>query len=656
MIGRRIGGRYEILSRLGEGGMAIVYKAKDLILDRLVAVKILRSDLADDQEFIKRFHREAESVASLSHPNIVAIYDIGEEEDCYYMVMEYVQGMSLKAYIRQYSPIKVSEAIHIMEQVALAIAHAHQHGIVHRDIKPHNILIDASGNVKVTDFGIALAVSSATITYTHSILGSAHYLSPEQARGGKATAKSDIYALGIVMFELLTGRLPFPGESPVSVALKHLNEPMPYPREIRPEIPQSVENIVIRATAKLPLDRYASVMEMYHDLETSLEPQRAGEERLVLDEPNPEEDADDDERTIKISTLQSAGYAVAPSSSEKTASGPEDGKKKKSGVRKWLTFTGILMLLIIAGLVIGLTVLPKMLYVSNVTVPSVTGKTFAAASKMIDSRSLKTVRRNQPNSKVKKGNVVSQDPDAGIEVKSGTKVTLFVSSGAQKIMVENYIGYSRDTLAHTLSDTGYKNVVWTGETSTSVPEGEVIRQTPRAGKRVVPENTTLHLTYSIGITVPDLSGETKDEVIQQLSSMGLKADFSSGSYSPIIPKDQVVSQQPAAGSRVMSGTTVVVSLSKGQQPQPKEIDKPIKVVYQNKGNGNSDGNDGSSRPARVQIYYTDANHHNALFIDEEITSTKTYTIPFTINPGKKGTYRISIDGRTVKDGTVDYPG
>ncbi len=212
MIGRRIGGRYQILSRLGDGGMAIVYKAQDLILDRPVAVKILRTELAEDEAFVKRFHREAEAVASLSHPNIVAIYDIGEEEDCYYIVMEYVHGMNLKTYIRDQSPISIPDAVLIMRQIVRAIAHAHAHGIVHRDIKPLNILIDDSGHVKVTDFGIAMAVSGATITFTHSILGSAHYLSPEQARGGKATVKSDIYSLGIVLFELL-------------LSLIHISEP-----------------------------------------------------------------------------------------------------------------------------------------------------------------------------------------------------------------------------------------------------------------------------------------------------------------------------------------------------------------------------------------------------------------------------------------------
>ncbi|WP_262391910.1 protein kinase domain-containing protein [Sporolactobacillus inulinus] len=201
MIGKRVGGRYQIISRLGEGGMAVVYKAKDLILDRLVAVKTLRPELAGDEEFVRRFHREAESVASLSHPNIVAIYDIGEE-DCYYLVMEYIEGMTLKEFIKNYSPISIDDSIYIMKQILLAIGHAHEHGIVHRDIKPQNILINESESVKVTDFGIALAVSGATITYTHSIMGSAHYLSPEQAKGGTATIKSDIYALGIVMFEL----------------------------------------------------------------------------------------------------------------------------------------------------------------------------------------------------------------------------------------------------------------------------------------------------------------------------------------------------------------------------------------------------------------------------------------------------------------------
>lgn len=257
--------------------MANVYLAHDMILDRDVAVKVLRMDFAEDEEFIRRFHREAQSATSLAHPNIVNIYDVGEEDSIYYIVMEYVDGQTLKQYIQQNSPIRIDDALEILKQLTSAISHAHQNHIIHRDIKPHNILIDRHGNVKITDFGIAMALSATSITQTNSVLGSVHYLSPEQARGGMANRKSDIYSLGIVMFELLTGRLPFSGESAVSIALKHLQSETPSLKRWNPSIPQSVENIVLKATAKDPFHRYDTVEEMEEDIRTALEPERLHE-------------------------------------------------------------------------------------------------------------------------------------------------------------------------------------------------------------------------------------------------------------------------------------------------------------------------------------------------------------------------------------------
>lgn len=653
MIGRRVGGRYQILSRLGEGGMAIVYKAKDLILDRFVAVKILRPELAGDEEFVRRFHREAESVASLSHPNIVAIYDIGEEEDCYYIVMEYVHAMTLKEFIKDYSPISISESVDIMKQVARAIAHAHARGIVHRDIKPHNILIDEEEHVKVTDFGIALAISDSTITYTHSIIGSAHYLSPEQARGGKATVKSDIYAFGIVMFELLTGRLPFPGTSPVSVALKHLSEPMPLPSDFRPEIPQSLENIIIRALAKRPQDRYESMTDLYEDLETSLNPDRAGESRLILAADQADDPDDDDEKTIKMAPVV-AGRSEDTIAAEQPPAAPDpekDGKKKKKK-RRWPVVFGILLLLIAAGLVIGLTLLPKLFYVENVRVPDVTGKTYQQAEQILTNKNLKVTRTNQHSATVKKGLVFLQNPAAGTDVKAKTAVGLFVSEGPSSVQVQNYVGYDRDSVANSLQGQGFKKIVWHQQESLGFPDGEIISQNPAAGTQVVPSDTVLELTYSTGnpnVTVPDLSGKTQDQANQQLKSLGLSAAFATGTYSDTVQKGNVLSQDPAPGSLMAKGSSVRLALSKGSEPQSKEIDQPIKVVY-SKGNGGNKG-----QPVRVQIYYTDANHSDTLFTDESITDTKTYTIPFILNPGQQGSYSILLDGVQKKTGTVNYP-
>jgi serine/threonine-protein kinase len=573
--------------------------------------------------------------------------------------MEYVEGMTLKEFIKDYSPIAINESIFIMKQILLAITHAHEHGIVHRDIKPQNILINESERVKVTDFGIALAVSGATITYTHSIMGSAHYLSPEQARGGKATVKSDIYAIGIVMFELLTGKLPFPGTSPVSVALKHLSSPIPYPRDFREDIPQSVENVLIRALAKNPSDRYNNVTDMYHDLLTALDPERANEQRLIFAEPVQDEEIDDLEKTIKMEPIKNQSGINQQETAEKTVATPSEKSKKKtkSKAKKWLTISGVLLLLITTGIVLGVTLLPKLFYVSNVRVPNVTGQTYQAAKQTLSNRNLKVVRTDRVNNSVAKGKVISQNPEAGAEVKENAEVSLVVSKGSKTVALDNYVGYSRDTVASAIKDAGYKDVVWHEEESSTIPENQIIRQNPEAGEKVVPSKTILELTYSAGnpqATVPDLKGKTKNEVNKLLDTRGLKADFSIGDYSDDVEKGDVLDQDPEAGSQVDKGSTVIVTLSKGSQPKPKEIDQPIKVVYPGVSSQSTESST-SSDPIRVQIYYTDANHDNALFIDEEITETKTYTIPFTINPNEKGSYSVLIDGAERKTGTVDYP-
>ncbi|MDX1771800.1 MAG: Stk1 family PASTA domain-containing Ser/Thr kinase, partial [Planococcaceae bacterium] len=282
LIGKRISGRYKIIEMIGGGGMSNVYLAHDMILDRDVAIKVLRYDFSNEEDLHRRFQREALSATSLTHPNIVNIFDVGEDGDIHYLVMEYVEGKTLKQYIVDSAPLPPVEAVEIMKQLTSAIANAHHNQIIHRDIKPQNILMDDQLHVKITDFGIAMALSATSFTQTNSVLGTVHYLSPEQARGGTATKKSDIYALGIVLFELLTGKLPFSGESAVSIALKHLQTETPSVRDLRPEIPQSLENVVMKATAKDPMHRYRSVEEMQRDLETVLIPERSDEQAFFI--------------------------------------------------------------------------------------------------------------------------------------------------------------------------------------------------------------------------------------------------------------------------------------------------------------------------------------------------------------------------------------
>ncbi|MBM7644311.1 serine/threonine-protein kinase [Scopulibacillus daqui] len=672
MIGRRLSGRYEIISRLGDGGMAIVYKAQDLILERLVAVKVLRSEFSNDEDFIRRFRREAESVSSLSHPNIVSIYDIGEEEDCYFIVMEYVDGETLKDFIKEHSPVAISEAVYILKQMASALEHAHEYGIVHRDIKPHNILIDEQGIVKVTDFGIAVAMNSATITFTNSIMGSAHYLSPEQAKGSKATIKSDIYALGIVMYELLTGQLPFPGTSPVTVALKHLNEPLPLPSKYRSDIPQSIENIVIKATAKDPKFRYENMSEFYQDLETALDPNRQNEPRLIL-----EEDYENDEEKTKIIPAIKDNQDESHKNINKDPPQTDQGKTRKKKTKKILWITIIVFLLLIGAGILSITVMPNIFYVKDTTVPDVKGKTYQQAMDEFKKRHLYIDRKDIPDDKIKKNHVIKVNPKENSVVKEGSTVTLYISEGPRKIHVGDYVGYEKDTVKQLLKGRKYKDIIWKKEASDTVSKGEVMKQNPSPGSEVVGPDTVLELTYSTGppqVTVPDLHGMSKADAEAALNNSQLRPDFKDGDYSDSVSKDHVLKQQPANGESAGKNSTVTVYLSKGEKLEPQKITKKIKVTVDepaqadpddkdknhskdddhHKKQSDDEKDDKSVQPVHVQIYYSDAEHDHDVFVDETIKKSKTYKLPLTIKPHESAHYKVLVDGKAEKEETVDY--
>ncbi|MDU2240758.1 MAG: Stk1 family PASTA domain-containing Ser/Thr kinase, partial [Paenibacillus sp.] len=369
MIGHELGGRYQIIERIGGGGMALVYKAQDLLLNRYVAIKVLRQQFVNDEEFIRRFRREAQSAASLSHPNIVSVYDVGQEDEVHYIVMEYVEGQNLNEIIKERAPLQVDEAVRIASQIADALDHAHHNQIIHRDIKPHNILIGRNGRVKVTDFGIARAVTSATITQTGSVVGSVHYFSPEHAKGVATGEKSDLYSLGIVLYQMLTGRLPFLGESPISVALKHLQEQFDEPRVVNPMIPQSVENIILKSMRKNPGERYQSAKEMLRDLETCLLPERRTESKLAFIEDHDE----DSTRIIPAIRPQSQG---SPAGASKLSRDGGAVTEERNGTQKkkiwgkpalWVSLT-LVVLLALAGVAWYVT---NLVTVPEVAVPNV---------------------------------------------------------------------------------------------------------------------------------------------------------------------------------------------------------------------------------------------------------------------------------------------
>ncbi|HET7629335.1 MAG TPA: Stk1 family PASTA domain-containing Ser/Thr kinase [Bacillales bacterium] len=642
MIGKRVGDRYELISVIGGGGMALVYKARDLILDRYVAVKVLRSEFSDDEDFIRRFRREARSVATLSHANVVNIFDIGDDsENVYYIVMEYVEGETLKDLIKREAPLSVGQALWIMDQVTSAIEHAHEHDIVHRDIKPHNILLDLRGNVKVTDFGIALAASSATITHTNSVLGSAHYFSPEQARGAYADTKSDIYSLGIVLFEMLTGELPFSGTSPVSVALKHLQEDIPDPREINPAIPQSVENIVLKALAKDPAHRYDKVEAMREDLKTALDPDRLNEPKYSV--------PDDGEQTTKVmppvvasASGSGAGGSGSTGSMDSGGSGGDGNKPAKyKGKAKKTIFAVILGLLLLGGAAVAaLGIIPDLLYVEDVKVPKVVGMNIEKARELIKEKQLKVDTEKVYSTEYEKDEVTKQNPASGTMLKKGRTVHLFVSKGPEKIVLENYIGKNKDTVELLVSGERFRNVDFRGVYDSHYAKGEVFDQEPDAGTTVVPENTKLVLFYSKGpqpVGVPDLSGMTREEAENAIMEQSLVPNFQGSEYSDTVPEGTVLTQSPEPGTELTKGDEVEFTVSKGPKPDPEEpftFKQPITVEGPDQG-----------KPIDVKIVYSDANHDKAVFVEEKLKDTKTYELTMTVNPDGSITIWVYENGK-----------
>ena len=433
--GQKISDRYQIIKSIGEGGMANVYLAYDTILERNVAVKVLRGDLANDEKFVRRFQREALQASSLSHPNIVEVYDVGEDNGEYYIVMEYVEGKHLKNLLKKRGKLTIPEVVDIMLQVTSGLSIAHDSYIIHRDIKPQNIMILDNGLVKLTDFGIALAMNSTQLTQTNSVMGSVHYLPPEQASGKGATLQSDIYSLGILMYELLTGKLPFRGENAVEIALKHLKETMPSIRKEIPDIPQSIENIILRATAKNPKNRYAYAREMHEDLKTCLDESRKNE--IKISYKYPEVDLDDG-KMLKIKnekenlTKKESDEIIA----KKITQNDLHGQNK----------TLIILLSIFTGIVVLITtivvLLPKITNSSQISVPDVTNMTVVKAIETLQEEGFTVSPEHIEKSStvVEEGKVISTSPSGGTKHKKGYEITLYVSTGNKELEVEDYTG------------------------------------------------------------------------------------------------------------------------------------------------------------------------------------------------------------------------
>jgi len=627
--GYEIGHRYRIIRSLGEGGMANVYLAHDMVLDRDVSVKLLRLDLRDDPSTKRRFHREAMAATQLNDPHIVGIYDVGEDHGLQYMVMQYVKGTDLKAYIKKHYPIPLPQVIDIMEQVLSAVATAHAHGIIHRDLKPQNILIDENKNVKITDFGIAVAVSQDSLTQTNTLMGSVHYLSPEQARGSIATKQSDIYSLGIILFELLTGKVPFEGETAVSIALKHFREEIPSVREQNKEIPQALENVIIKATAKEPAERYSSVNEMAADLKTVLDPQRANEPRLKI-----QQDDNGETKVLDIKHLKADDYQSKKSTDSPTV----DPSTKPQKWKKYGIVSGTL------GMIVLIAVCSWWFLIRQVIIPDVEGMTVQKAEQRLHQQNLRIGKITRVNSQaVDKNRIVSTNPDVSHKTRVSTPINLTVSTGVKQLQMADYVGDDYSSVAANLRRKGFQ-IHQEPVYSDDIDKGQIIRQNHKKGTIVKPAANTIIFRVSAGkepIKIPNFKNQDISAVQQFANKNNLQLTTQE-KKSKTIATNHVINQTPRAGSTLNHGDTLTVSIANSGN-QTKTTNIQINIPF--------DGN-GGQRENRVQVYIRDANHNLTMeYQDITINQETTINVPFTLKQGQTGAYRVVRNGRTIMSAT-----
>ena len=553
LTGTLFAGRYRVTRKLGGGGMADVYLAEDQELGRRVAVKILHNRYQNDVQFVERFRREATHAAGLSHPNIVAIFDRGEVDGSYFIVMEYVEGRTLKELIRSRGPCPIPVAIAYTRQILSALRYAHRNGVVHRDIKPHNVIVDPEGVVKVTDFGIARAGASQ-MTEEGAIIGTAQYLSPEQARGAPVDQTSDLYSTGVVLYELLTARVPFSGESPVEIAMKHIGETPKSPSDLRPEVPEDLDLVVLRALSKEPKERYQSASAMDSDLEAVA---RGGH--------------------VPVETAEAATLLLAGASGDgdtavtqvarrprPVAGYPTDFdpmRRRRRPIWPWLAGAGALLVLLIAGVLLFDTVRDQLEGVKPVAVPYVVALREDQAVGLINEEGLVPRVRRVSHSEVPEGVVIAQNPTEGTRVEEGSRVLLDVSAGKPEVTIPSVVGQSRDSAVAELTDAGLDAQV--KEVNSEKPAGTVTAQDPEAGTLVV-EGTGVRINVSAGprpISVPSVVNLPYDQARAELQGAGF--DVARVDVASDLAKGIVVDQSPSGGTESDRGTTVTLSVSRG---------------------------------------------------------------------------------------------
>ena len=584
MIGKLFNQRYQIIEKLGAGGTAIVYRGQDTLLNRAVTIKILREEYAGNNDFVRRFRHEAQAVASLSHPNIVAVYDVGFEENMHYIVMEFVEGESLKEYIKRKGVLKLSEACNIITQILAGVQHAHEHGIIHRDIKPHNILLGKDGRAKVTDFGIAVGMSDVTLTYNTSsrIMGSVHYISPEQVQGTAVTEKSDIYSAGVVFYEMLTGRLPFVGETPISIAMQHVQGELILPHQVNPDVPMGISYVVMRAMRKNPETRYASASEMAEAVRAAYQGSMDGV-------------------PVEAPTDEPVVVSQRKRQQKKEEHNYPDEEAKRSARR--FTAGRVVLFALAAVLVVGIVWMAGRLFDAlnreeTVTVPYVVGMTQEQAETALIDRQLVPVVVEKNSTTVASGLVITQSVAAEQEVSPGREIEITVNLGEPLIDVPSLVGSSQRIAEMTLTNLGLLYVVNT-EYNEEIPEGQVIMQSPDENAQVA-AGSTVTLLVSLGkepvkFSMQPLVGKTLEEAQAYIEENGLVLTIVTPTASYEYEENVVVTQSLAPGTEVETGDEIELTVSEGPGPTAKtyimEYDLPQDY---------EEDEDGDERPVEIE--------------------------------------------------------
>ena len=547
---RVLADRYELEAVLGQGGMARVFKARDRVLNRAVAVKVLSPQFAGDEQFVARFRREAQAAAALNHPNIVSVFDTGSQGDVHYIVMEYVEGRTLGEAIRQEGPLLPERATEIAEAVAAALAAAHEAGLVHRDIKPGNIMITREGEVKVMDFGIARTSTGDNLTQTASILGTASYLSPEQAQGEPVDSRSDIYSMGCVLYEMLTSRAPFKGDSPVAIAYKHVRENPVPPSRLNGDVSSALEAVVMKCMAKNPANRYQTAEELREDLERV----RRGGAPLATP-------------VLADSTEMLTRAQAGPEQTAVMSGVPPDERTDRG--RTWATI--LVVAIVLGALAVAAYFLVKTLVPpeDTLTVPDVIGETEEDATSTLEDMGFRVRAERQFNPDERRGIVFEQDPEADAPAEEGDVVVITVSRGERPVEVPSLIGLTLDEAEAAIADAGLV-VGDVSDRESQEEEDVVLEQEPEPGSKVAPESPVA-LVVSGGpgtVTVPDVSCQDIDEAQAEISDAGLGFDVVGEQFSDTCPEGTVAEQNPGGGAQVEQGTTVRVTESEGSEPEP----------------------------------------------------------------------------------------